>query len=168
MANRVRMMLGVLLLSAASAWGQGMMGGYGMGPGMMGGYGWGPGPGGGYGMGPGMMGGYGMGPGMMGGYGGGRWAPGIPDLTDDQRKKLADIDSKFEEKQWQLMKSMHDLAFQADGTSARGKFDEQAARKHYDAMESLRRQMFENALAERKQIDGVLTAKQREYLQGGR
>lgn len=173
--KRVFLAIAVLLFASA-VWSQpygmgpGMMGGYGygMGPGMMGaygpGYGMGPGMvggyGPGYGMGPGMMGsygpGYGMGPGMMGGYG-----PGyaIPDLSGEQREKLARIGDEFRKKQWKLMESMHDLMF-----SSGRKFDEKSAREAYDAMAAIRKQMFENSLEARKQFDGVLTNKQREQL----
>lgn len=170
------------LVVATAAWSQpygpgpGMMGGYGyhMGPGMMGGGGYGPGPGpgmmGGYGPGPGMMGGYGMGPGMMWGYGPG-WEYAIPNLTNDQRTKLTEIEKNFSDRQWQLMGKMHDLGFQWSNTYRDGKFDEQAARKNYDAMADLRKQMFENSLEQRKRIDAVLTPQQREQMQrpwGGR
>jgi Spy/CpxP family protein refolding chaperone len=186
MKPRALIVLALGTLLTVSAWSQspgwmmngngmgpGMMGGYGMGPGMMwggNGYGYGPGMmGGGYGMGPGMMGGYGMGPGMMGGYGGNPWGYGnaIPDLTNAQRDKIAAIEKGFRQKQWQVMEKMAELGYQFNGYTRDGKFDEQAARKAYDARASLRKQMFENYLDERKQIDSVLTPQQREHLQQG-
>jgi len=176
------------MLAAPIAWSQpygmgpGMMGGYGpgygMGPGMMWGdedegggrYGYGPGRGGrggygpGYGMGPGMMGGYGpgygMGPGMMGGYGPGGGYYGL-NLSKEQRAKIGGVQEEFAKKQWALMESMHELRWSAYND---GKFDEQAARKSFDAMTTLRKQMFENSLAMRKSIDGVLTKEQRDKL----
>ena len=153
------------MLIAPSAWSQG----YGMGPGMMWGdeddgggrYGYGPGRGrGGYGP------GYGMGPGMMGGYGPGGYY-GL-NLSKEQRTKIAGIQEEFANKQWALMDSMHELRWSAYNE---GKFDEQAARKSFDAMTALRKQMFENSLAMRKSIDGVLTKEQRDKLSrrwGGR
>lgn len=186
MAKRTWSVLTALLIAAAGSAsaqpagpGPGMMGGYGMGPGMMGGYGggYGMGPGmmggygGGYGMGPGMMGGYGMGPGMMWGYGPGGWEYAIPNLTNDQRTKLTDADKNFHQKQWQLMEKMHELGYQSANVYRDGKFDEQAARKNYDAMADLRKQMFENSLELRRKIDGILTPQQREQMQrpwGGR
>jgi Spy/CpxP family protein refolding chaperone len=136
------------LLLASSAWAQP----YGMGPGMMGGYG----PG--YGMGPGMMGSYGMDPGMMWGYGPGGYY-GIPDLTSEQRKQLAEIQDEYRRKQWALMESMHGIEW-GEGSLD----DEKAVRKAFDDMAALRKQMFENALDVRKRMDGVLTTKQREEL----
>ena len=147
-----------LLATAALAqpgYGPGMMGGYG--PGMMGGYG--PGMMGGYG--PGMMGG-GYGPGMMGGWGAEGW--GIPDLTADQRKKLAEARQEFSKKQWPLMQQMHSIAWNASDSDAS---DEQAARKNYEAMAALQKQMFDNRLELRKRIDAVLTPKQREEMRRG-
>jgi Spy/CpxP family protein refolding chaperone len=165
------------LFLATSAWSQpygmgpGMMGGYGpgfgMGPGMMEGYG-GYGPG--YGMGPGMMwgygGGYGIGPGMMWGYGPGGYGYGIPDLTGEQRTKMAEIQNEFGKKQWALMQSMRELAWNQGGVSRGSEFDEKAARKAFDAMSDLRKQMFENSLEARKRMDSVLTSQQRKQLSG--
>lgn len=154
MARNMRIILASLLLVTSSAWSQM----FGMGPGMMGhdgmmGYGGGMG----YGMGPGMM--WGYGPGSRG------WGAGIPSLTDEQRGKLAEADKDFRQKQWQLMEKMHDLGYQGGSLYRNGKFDEQAARKQYDAMAALRKQMFENYLDEQKRIDSILTPQQREQLQ---
>lgn len=184
-------LMGTVALLASAAWGQPyggmgpeMMGGYGpgpgygMGPGMMRGYGpghgmgpgmmWGQGPGygggPGYGAGPGMMGGrgpgFGMGPGMMRGYGPGQHA--IPDLTSEQREKIAGFASEFRRKQFGLRESMHALRLKQEGAFRDGKFDEKAAREQYDAMAAIRKQMFENRLELHKQMEGVLTAKQRD------
>ncbi|MFZ3322580.1 MAG: Spy/CpxP family protein refolding chaperone [Usitatibacter sp.] len=126
--------------------------------GMGGGYG----PGG-YGMGPGMMGaagpGYGMGPGFMGGHG-----LANLDLTAEQRTKIEGIQHDFEHRQWKLMEGMRELMWQQRDTSAGGKFDEKSARQAYDAREQLHKQMFENSLEARKQIDAVLTPEQRQKL----
>lgn len=131
--------------------------GPGYGPGMMGG-GWGPG--GGYG--PGMMGGYG--PGMMGGWGGHGALYGLSDLTADQRKAIDQARQDFWKKQWPLMQAMHSAMW--NGEQDLGKpFDDQAARKNYDAIAALQKQMFDNMIEMRKHIDAVLTPKQREELQ---
>lgn len=122
---------------------------------------------GGYGMGPGMMGGHGMGPGMMGGYGSGGWEASIPDLTNEQRTKIAGIQKELRQKQWALMGRMHEDAMSGGFFYRDGKFDEQAARKAYDVTASLHKQMFENSLEAQKRIDSLLTPKQREQLQRG-
>ena len=143
--------------------GPGMMygapGGYGpggYGPGMMyggrGGYGGGPGM---YGGGPGM---YGGGPGMMGG---GRWG-WLPDLSAEQRSQVAQAEGEFLRKQWPLMQRMHSLAWEGDGA------DDTAARRNYDEMAALQKQMFENHLELRKRIDALLTPAQRDALRRGR
>lgn len=163
--GKIAAIAGLLIASSAMAqpygMGPGMMGdyGYGMPPGMMGGYGrQGMGPG--YGMGPGMMGPGMMGPGMMGGR---EYSYGIPDLTSEQRKKLADIYLEFSRKQWALMQSMHELRWQQADYRG-GVIDEKAARAAFDEMTVLRKQMFENSLELRKRMDGVLTPQQREQL----
>jgi Spy/CpxP family protein refolding chaperone len=149
--------------------GPGMMGGYGgygMGPGMMGGYG----PG--YGMGPGMMmggmmggygPGYGMGPGMMWGYG-----PGAGlNLTDEQRDKINKIREDTGRKQWDLMTKMHEEQDRLSELYYSDKRDDAAISKSYQTLSGLRQQMFENSLAARKQLDGVLTKEQREQSRRG-
>ena len=150
---------------AQSGGGPGMMGGpgygygygYGEGHGMMGGYG--PGMmGGGYGAGPGM--GWGGGP-MMGG---GARGLGIADLSAEQRGKIKQAQQDFWKKQWPLMQQMHSIAWNASDSDAS---DEQAARKNYEAMAALQKQMFDNRLELRKRIDAVLTPKQREEQRRG-
>lgn len=137
-------------LAAGAAWSQGW------GPGaMMGGYG--PGAG------PGMMGGYGPGPGwgMMGG-GGGYGYGALPDLTPEQRGKIAEIQRESRARQWPLMQQMHELMWNEGAP-----YDEQAQRREYDKVASLQKQMFENQLDTRKRIDAVLTPQQREQLRRG-
>jgi Spy/CpxP family protein refolding chaperone len=135
---------------AQPGYGQGMMGGYGPGyyggPGMMGGYG------------PGMMGGYG--PGMMGGWGSGPRSWGLSDLTADQRSKIQQVQQEFWNKQWPLMQQMHSAELASDGSE----LDDQAARKQYETVSALHKQMFENRLEMRKKIEAILTPKQREQL----
>lgn len=133
---------------------------YGMGPGPFAGYG----GHGGYGMGPGMMGGYagrGAGPGAMWGHRGGY--AGL-DLSADQRKRIAQIEDESAQAQWQLMGSMHRQGPHMSGLWDGGEFDEQAARKAFQAMADARKAMFENALEARKRMDAVLTPEQREQL----
>lgn len=170
LAASAAILLGTATASCAQPYGgmgPGMMGGghgpgYGQGHGMMGGYG----PG--YGMGPAMMGhghghGYGMGPGMMmgGGYGMGPGTMGygsIPNLTDEQRTKLAEIQHEYAKTHWALMSTMHSeggpMALMHSG-------DEKAARQGYDAMAAAHKQMFESSLEMRKRMDAVLTDEQR-------
>ncbi|HSN20011.1 MAG TPA: Spy/CpxP family protein refolding chaperone [Usitatibacter sp.] len=163
--------IGAALFSVA-AWAQmgpGMMGGggYGMGPGMMGGGGTGGcpmmGQGGGYGRG-GMMGGGMGGGGMMGGRGmmggAGPWAYESLNLSAEQREKVAKITDELREKQWGLMRSMHELRWKfRPGTES-----DADALKNFDAMTAVRREMFAARLDARKRIDEVLTKEQREEL----
>jgi len=174
-----------------AAFAQGYGPGYGMGPGMMGGWGGGYGPG--YGMGPGMMGGwggygpgYGMGHGMMGGWGG--YGPGVGmgpgmmwgygrgygagpgyglNLSDEQRGKIDKIQEDTGRKQWDLMAKMQEERARLDELFYSDKRDDAAITKSYKKIAELRRQMFDNSLAARKQIDGVLTKEQREQMRSG-
>ena len=131
----------------------------------------GPAPGYGPGYGPGMMGGYGPGA-MMGGYGGPGRGPGmmgpygyanLPDLTADQRTKIAEIQREYRARQWPLMQQMQELQW----NEGSGGYDEQAERRDYDRIAGLQKQMFENSLDVRKRIDGVLTPQQRDALRRG-
>ena len=142
--------------------GPGMMGGgYGMGPGMMGGgYGMGM-MGGGYGMGPGMMGGgYGMGPGMMGGYGIG--PRGLPDLTADQRTKLAKIRDETRRKHWTLMGQLMDEQAKLGDLYDAPKQDSDAISASYRKISELQRRMYEDAADAHKRMEAVLTPEQQE------
>lgn len=114
----------------------------------------------------GMMGGWGGG--MMGGWSGGMMGFGgwehLPDLTSDQRGKIAAIRRELRTKQFALMDKMHDDMWNVNMYRS-GKFDEPAARKAFDAMEKTRRQMFDNALDANKRIDALLTPQQRQQLE---
>jgi Spy/CpxP family protein refolding chaperone len=157
--KRTWIAIGAAVVLAASVaaqpgpgYGSGMMGGYGPGM-MMDGYG------------PGMMGG-GHGPGMMGGYGG--WGGAPSDLSADQRKALSQVRKDFWNKQWPLMQQMHAVMWGGEAGDPGAAFDEQAARKAYEAASGVRKQMFENMIEMRKRSDAILTPKQREELRKGR
>lgn len=161
MASAAGLLLAVAGCSQPYGMRSGMMGGdegyggRGMGPGMMRGEGHGRGDG----MRPDMMHGQGMGGGMMGGHG-----LNLPDLTNEQRAQIAEIQKELHRKQWALMGQMHEQRWQSGGGMHGGPLDEQAARKHYDAMSAIHKQMFENSLEARKRIDSLLTPQQREQL----
>lgn len=162
---------------AAQPYGPGMMGGWGgggWGPGMMGAGpgagGWGPGMmGGGWGACTGMMGGWGgMGPGMAWGWGG---AFAGLDLSKEQRDKIAEIQDDVRRQQWTLMRSMQQQDWNLADAWREGSFDEQAARKAYDAIAAQRKAMFDLMIDAHKRIDAVLTPAQRGQLKqrwGGR
>lgn len=155
---------------AAQPYGAGMMGG---GPGMggWGGGGYGPGMMGGWGGGPGTMGGWGgMGPGMMWGWGGGGGLADL-DLSKEQRDKIAEIQNDVRRQHWALMRSMQQQDWNMADAWRDGSFDEQAARKAFDAMTAQRKAMFDLMLDAHKRIDALLTPAQREQLRrrwGGR
>lgn len=134
--------------------------GYGMGPGMMGGgYGMGPGMMGG-GMGPGMMGG-GMGPGMMGG-GYGMGLRGLPDLTADQRAKIAKIRDETRKKNWELMGQMMDEQARLGDLYDAPKQDSDAITNSYKKISELQRRIYESAADAHKRMEAVLTQEQKE------
>lgn len=141
LAASTAILLGAATAACSEPYGPGMMGGYG---------GYGPG----YGMGPGMMGGgYGY------GYG--------PDLSAEQRARIAEIQQNAFRKQWELMDKMHEEGgpmYQAFGSGA---FDEKAARKAFEQMAAAQKEMFELSLQTREKIDALLTPEQREQMSRG-
>ncbi len=168
----------------------------GPGPGMGQGRGAGPGPGmgppadcpmvqqgggGPYGPGGGMMGRHGgMGGGMMcGGRGGGircgdmmghHFPPGLLaslNLTPEQQSRITEIQREAQRKRHAFMGTMRELRWKGQDAQKDG-FNEDAARKQFDAMAALRKEMFEAGLAARKQFDAVLTPEQREKLKKAR
>lgn len=137
--------------------GHGMMGqGYGMmGPGMMGQGMMGPGM-----MGQGMM-GYGMmGPGMMRGYGP-MW---LPDLKEDQQKKISTIYEELHKKRWDLMAKMQGEYATLQGLYAADKRDPAAIGNQYKKISDLRRQMVEQSVEAHNRMEAVLTKEQKERL----
>lgn len=174
----LRKLLAAAALAGAAALGtsalaQGYGPGYGMGYGMMGysgyGHGYGMGPGMMYGYGGGYGRGYGMGPGTMYGYGRGYGAgPGFAlDLTDEQRAKIDKIQQDTASKQWTLMAKLRDEQVRLNRLYYSDKRDSAAVGKSYKSIAGLRQQLFDNGLAARKQVDGVLTKEQREELASG-
>jgi len=143
-----------LALAASSAIAQAP----GYGPGMMGGYG--------PGYGPGMMGGYGpghgYGPGMMGGYGGGPFA--ALNLTDEQQKKIFDLQEQNRRKNFDTMSKMRAEMFQMRRLYNSDKLDEKAVLEQQKKVDELRRQVLASRLETHQQIEGVLTPEQRKKL----
>ncbi len=145
---------------------QGMKGGPGMGPGMGQGMAHGMGHGRmgggmGQGMGHGRMGG-GMGMEMAGPFGG-RALESL-NLTAEQKAKVTEIRRDLQRKRHGLMGSMHEARWQAEDARKGGEIDDAAARKAYDAVAAVRKQMFEAGLEARSRIRAVLTKEQVEKL----
>lgn len=132
-------------------WGSGMMGQGMMGQGMMG-----------QGMGQGMMGhGYGMrGPGMMRGYGP-MW---LPDLKEDQQKKISAIYEELHKKRWDLMTRMQGEYATLRGLYAADPRDPAAIGNQYRKISDLRRQMVELSVDAGNRMEAVLTKEQKERL----
>lgn len=126
------------------------------------------------GMGGGMHGG--MGGGMHGGKGGGMMGmgQGIPPgvlatlgLTPEQQAKVTEIQREQQRKRHAMHGTMQEMRWKAQDAQKDG-FNEDAARKQFDAMAAMRKEMFESGLAARKQLDSVLTPEQREKLKKAR
>ena len=148
-----------------AASGPGVPGGQGMGHGMMGdqdGCPMGKAMMGGHAKGRGMMGGHGKEGGMMGGHGFG--ALESLGLNDDQKGKVRDIQRDTQKKHHALMGSLLELRWQAEDNARAATVDEAAARKQYDAMAAVRKQMFEIGLDAQKRVEAVLTPEQRAQL----
>lgn len=157
----VWLMAGLILLAAFAAVADDEMklqGGcpYGMtGPGMMGQGMMGQGM-----MGQGMMGsrmmGHGYG-GMMGGYGP-MW---LPDLKEDQQKKITAIYEELHKKRWDLMTKMQGEYATLRGLYAADKRDPAAIGNQYRKISELRRQMVEQSVDAHNRMEDVLTKEQK-------
>lgn len=167
---------------AAAQMGPGMGGGSGMGrgpgPGMAGGdCPMHQGMGGPQGKGGGMHGGMGgMHQGKGGGMGGGMMGmgQGIPPgvlatlgLTPEQQAKVTEIQRDQQRKRHAMHGTMQEMRWKAQDAQKDG-FNEDAARKQFDAMAAMRKEMFEAGLAAHKQLESVLTPEQREKLKKAR
>ena len=116
-----------------------------------------------YGMtGPGMMGhGYGgmmgHGYGMMGGYG----PMGLPDLKEDQQKKITAIYEELHKNRWDLMTKMQGEYAAMRGLYAADKRDPAAIGNQYKKISELRRQMVEQSVDAHNRMEDVLTREQK-------
>ena len=142
--------------SAQSTGQQGM--GPGCGPGMMGGQGMMMG-------GHGMMGGNGMmgGPGMMGGYGRGAAAP---DLTDEQRDKIASIHESSRRANWGTMGELRGEMFKLRALYSGSSADAKTLVEQQAKVDELRRKLLASRLETHKQVEQVLTPEQRKQWRG--
>jgi Spy/CpxP family protein refolding chaperone len=122
--------------------GQGMMGSGMMGQGMMGhGYG-------------GMM---GQGYGMMGGY-----VPmWLPDLKEEQQKKISAIYEELHKKRWDVMTRMQGEYATLRGLYAADKRDPAAIGNQYKKIGELRRQMVEQSVDAHNRMEALLTKEQK-------
>jgi Spy/CpxP family protein refolding chaperone len=102
-------------------------------------------------MGPGMM-----GPGMMGGV--------IPNLTDEQRKKIANIQDDQGDQHWDLMKKMRAERYKLQELLYADREDPEAIRNQYKKLAELHQQMIDSSLDAHKQISALLTKEQKEAL----
>jgi len=118
----------------------------------------------------------GKGGGMHGGHGGGMMGmgQGIPPgvlatlgLTPEQQAKVTEIQREQQRKRHGMRGTMQEMRWKAQDSQKDG-FNEDAARKQFDAMAAMRKEMFESGLAARKQLDAVLTPEQREKLKKAR
>lgn len=85
------------------------------------------------------------------------------DLSAEQRKKIEAIRRELRDKQFALMDQMHD-SMHSTSFYRGGSFDEQAARRAYQTVEKMHRQMFENMLDAQKRMDALLSPQQRQQL----
>lgn len=127
---------------------------HGYGPGMMGGgYGWGMGyP-------HGMMGQYGFAGGAFG------MAPFLPqNLTAEQAKKLAPLQSEAEKNNLDLLQQSRELQSRLSGLYASDKRDWNAIRETGKALLELQRKQMEATFEMQQKIDGLLTDNQRQEM----
>jgi len=97
-----------------------------------------------------MGGGYGMGP------------QGLPDLTDDQRSRIAKIRDETRRKHWELMGQMLDEQARLGDLYDAPKRDSDAISDTYKKISELQRRMYESSADAHKRMEAVLTKEQQE------
>jgi Spy/CpxP family protein refolding chaperone len=119
-----------------------IMGDHGMGPGMMGGHG----------MGPGVMGGYGMGPGIMGAD-----PTGGRELSRDEQKRMARIETELRRHNWELQGKIIDARGELLQLFTEETLDPRKIGAAYGRIFDLRRQMIEATIEARNRQRAILT-----------
>jgi len=123
-------------------------------------------------MGPGMGGGMmGHGMGMMAGHGMGmgyRMSPAVMQmlgLSPEQKTKISQIQAQARKKQWQVMGDLREERFKLhELMSSTTAPDPAAATAQYQKVQDLERQLFQEALLARSQVEATLTPEQKEKL----
>ncbi len=100
--------------------------------------------------------------GMMGGYG-----PGAAlNLSDQQQKKVMQIQGEVRKKHWELMGKMNDEYAKLRQLYYSGQRDAAAIGKQQQRIFDLRRQMMESSIDVQNRMEAVLTPEQREKRRG--
>lgn len=155
---------------AAGPWGGPPAPGAGPGGGPGFGYGGPPGPGGM--MGPGMMQGQG-GPGQPMGAGGDYGMSSVmrawqlPDLSEEQRNKLRNVAQELRKKHWDLKGAMMEESDKLAQVWSAEPVNANAVGEAYGRLFDLQRQWIVSGIEAKQQVDNILTAEQKQWLQGG-
>ena len=89
---------------------------------------------------------------------------GALNLTEEQRAQVTKIQRELKRKQWDLIGSLRELRWKHQDALSAPEFDPERARKTFEAIVIVRREMFEAALNARMGIESALTKEQREQL----
>ncbi|MDZ7811390.1 MAG: periplasmic heavy metal sensor [Arhodomonas sp.] len=115
----------------------------------------------GQGMGPGMM-GQGMGPGIMG--------PGMMmgqrNISAEDKARLTELRKGHMNEQFDLMQQMQEKRFALAGLYREAAPDPEAVGKAYTALADVQRQMLENCVAFRNEMQGLLKPDQGSGMHG--
>lgn len=85
-------------------------------------------------------------------------------LTEEQRAKVTEVQRGLQRAQWARMGALRELRWKHRDALDAPDFDPDAARKQYEAMAAIRKEMFEASLDARLRIEAVLTREQRQQL----
>ncbi len=102
---------------------------------------------------------YGMGTGQMGGLN--------LNLSPEQVERISAIHDQYAEKRWELIGKMHQQQRPMFNAFGPGPINEKAARRSFESMSEVQKDLFELALETRKKVDNVLTSEQRQKLGRG-
>lgn len=85
-------------------------------------------------------------------------------LSGEQRARLGDIERDLKRQQWKLIATLRELRWKQQDLFRAADADADTARRNFEAMSAVRREMFEAMLDARKKMEAILTREQRKQL----
>lgn len=82
------------------------------------------------------------------------------DLTAEQKAAILEIAGRYRNARENCRLRLRELPVPADGAAPSGQIDEEALRKHFRAVSSIREELFVLPMKMRKELAGVLTPEQ--------
>jgi Spy/CpxP family protein refolding chaperone len=81
-------------------------------------------------------------------------------MSDEQRAKVTEIERDFRRKQWAFVGAMRELRWKQQDAMMAAELDADAARRNFEGLAKVRREMFEASVETRKRVEAVLSKEQ--------